>query len=235
MKIQNRLLPIVLCGGTGSRLWPLSRKSFPKQYLKIDPKNNYSFLQTTLNRIKELKNICNPIIVCNEEHRFITAEQIRAIKIRADSILLEPCSRNTAPAIAIAAIHSLGQGYDPTLLIIPSDHQIKNDFQFLEPIKKAEKFVNPEKIILFGIRPQFPSTAYGYIKANEKLTVEDFIPRRIEEFIEKPDQTLANKFCKDDSFTWNSGIFMMKASTIINELRKYSPEIISHCEDSLKK
>ena len=234
MKNQTRLLPIVLCGGSGSRLWPLSRKSFPKQYLKIDPKHENSFLQTTLNRIKELKNICNPIIICNEEHRFITAEQIRAINIRADSILLEPCSRNTAPAIAIAAIHSLENGDDPTLLIIPSDHQIKNNVRFLESIKKAEKFVNPEKIILFGIKPQFPSTAYGYIKANLKLDNGDFTPHRIEKFIEKPEQSLANKFCKDESFSWNSGIFMMKASTIVNELAKYSPEIISHCKDSLK-
>ena len=234
MKNQSRLLPIVLCGGSGSRLWPLSRKSFPKQYLKIDPKNNHSFLQTTLNRIKKIKDIFNPIIVCNEEHRFITAEQIRAIKINPDSILLEPCSRNTAPAIAVAALHSLENGDDPTLLIIPSDHQIRNDIEFLESIKKAEKFVNSERIILFGIKPQFPSTAYGYIKANKKLTIDDFIPHRIENFLEKPKQSLANEFYKNDLFTWNSGIFMTKASTIINELEKYSPEIIFHCKQSLK-
>ena len=119
MKNNNKILPIILCGGSGSRLWPLSRRSFPKQYLSINPQNNYSFLQTTLQRINDLADYENPILICNEEHRFITAEQLRQIKIKPTSILLEPSSQNTAPAIACAALHAISLKNDPILLILP--------------------------------------------------------------------------------------------------------------------
>ncbi len=234
MKKQDSLLPIILCGGSGSRLWPLSRKSYPKQYLKINPKNKYTFLQNTLIRIKALENICDPVIVCNEEHRFITAEQIRDIDIKPQSILLEPLSRNTAPAVAIAALNSISNGDDPILFILPADHQIKNCEKFLESIKDAQKHVTNGKIILFGIKPHFPSTAYGYIKINKKLSNENHSPYQIESFIEKPEKSLANKFFKDELFTWNSGIFMARASTIISELNRYYPEIIFQCKKSLE-
>lgn len=235
MKKQDRLLPIILCGGSGSRLWPLSRKSYPKQYLTINPKNKYSFLQTTLIRIKKLENICDPVIVCNEEHRFITAEQIRDIDINTKSILLEPISRNTAPAIATAALNSISNEDDPILLILPADHQIKNSENFLEALKEAQKHVTERKIILFGIKPHYPSTAYGYIKINKKFTENNFAPHHIENFIEKPEKSLAKKFFKDDLFTWNSGIFMARASTIVGELEKFYPEIIFQCKESLEK
>lgn len=235
MKEQDRLLPIILCGGSGSRLWPLSRKSYPKQYLTINPKNKYSFLQTTLIRIKKLENICDPVIVCNEEHRFLTAEQIRDIDINTKSILLEPISRNTAPAIAIAALNSISNEDDPILLILPADHQIKNSEKFLEALKEAQKHVTERKIILFGIKPHYPSTAYGYIKINKKFTENNSAPHHIENFIEKPEKSLAKKFFKDDLFTWNSGIFLARASTIVGELEKFYPEIIFQCKESLEK
>ena len=179
---SNELLPVILCGGTGSRLWPLSRKSFPKQYLSIDPKANFSFLQTTLNRIKSLENIHSPIIVCNEEHRFITAEQLREINIKPHTILLEPHSKNTAPAIGIAALSSLTKGSDPILLILPSDHQIKNDEEFLSCIKNAQQFACEGKIITFGVKPTSPSTGYGYIKTNTKIYSKELKPYPIEKF-----------------------------------------------------
>ena len=132
MSTKIELLPIILCGGTGTRLWPLSRKSFPKQYLSFTNNKNSSFLQITTQRVKKLKNSENPIIVCNEEHRFITAEQLRRIEVKPKSILLEPTSKNTAPAIAAAALKSVSEGDDPILLILPSDHEISNEENFIK-------------------------------------------------------------------------------------------------------
>ena len=134
MDEESKIVPIILCGGSGSRLWPMSRRSLPKQYLSLNAENKSSFLQITLQRIKNSQQFNDPIIVCNEEHRFITAEQIREININPKSILLEPCSKNTAPAIASAALNSISTGSDPILLILPSDHLIKNNKKFLESI-----------------------------------------------------------------------------------------------------
>ena len=234
MAFKSHILPIILCGGSGSRLWPLSRKSYPKQYLSINPKDKFSFLQKTLNRIKNLENIKEPIIVCNEEHRFITAEQVRELSIQPKSILLEPCSRNTAPAIAIAALCSISDEYDPILLILPSDHQVKNNLVFLKSIREAMKVAMKGKIITFGVKPKNPATGYGYIKSNKSLFEGDFNAYQIERFVEKPDLSLARKLYKNDCFSWNSGILMAKASIIIQELKKYSPEIILHCKESLR-
>mgnify|MGYP001356476190 CR=1 FL=1 len=131
------IVPVILAGGTGSRLWPISRKSFPKQFIEIFNDDNYSLLQKTYKRVEELENISNPIIICNEEHRFITAEQIRKLKIKPNAILLEPFSRNTGPAVAIAALHSLSHGDDPILLILPSDHLIKDQEKFIKSVRNV--------------------------------------------------------------------------------------------------
>ena len=233
MSEKNLLLPIVLCGGSGKRLWPLSRKSFPKQYLSIHNNSNFSFLQKTLIRVKKLDHSIDPMIVCNEEHRFITAEQLREINIKPNAILLEPCIRNTAPAIAIAALHSISNGSDPILLILPSDHQILIEKSFLKSIKYAARYAKEGNIITFGVKPTFPSTGYGYIKSNDAVNEKDFYPSKVEEFIEKPNKFLAKKLFNDNHFTWNSGIFMSKASTIIQELKKYSPKIMNYCEQAI--
>ena len=231
---QTKLLPIILSGGSGSRLWPLSRKSFPKQYLSIDNKSKYSFLQSTLNRIKDLNKENNPIIICNEEHRFITAEQVRIFDINPSSILLEPCSRNTASSVAIAAIHSISKGEDPTLLILPSDHQIKNQDEFMSSIRSAYNFVNAGKILTFGVKPMNPSTGYGYIQSKGSLLNQNRAPSQIMRFIEKPEKSIAEKLFQDDSFSWNSGIFMFKASTIIKELEKYCPKVLIQSRESYR-
>ena len=220
---------MILCGGSGSRLWPLSRKSFPKQYLSIDVNDNFSFLQNTLNRIKKLDDLDNPIIVCNQEHRFITAEQIRKIEIKPKSIILEPSSRNTAPAIAIAALESMKNGKDPILLILPSDHQIKDDQEFLKSIMSVKHINLDKKILTFGVKPHSPTTAYGYIRSRQSKNEKGIFPLKIEKFLEKPNKKLAEELYQDPSYSWNSGIFISKASTIIDELEKYSPDIISNC------
>ena len=137
--LSNTILPVILCGGSGTRLWPLSRKSFPKQFLSLNYKNNYSLIQNTLIRIKNLDNQSNPILICNEEHRFIIAEQMREINIIPSQIILEPFGRNTAPAIAVAALKSLEKGDDPNLLILSSDHHIENEEKFIEILNSGVK------------------------------------------------------------------------------------------------
>ena len=169
LNFKSKLLPIILCGGTGTRLWPLSRKSFPKQYLSMTEQKDSSFLQTTIQRIKDFKNYENPIIVCNEAHRFITAEQLIQINATPSSILLEPSSQNTAPAIAASALRSIAGGDDPILLILPSDHQITNKNHFLNSIEEAQSATLKGEIVTFGIKPTNPSTGFGYIKAKESF------------------------------------------------------------------
>ena len=162
--IKKENYSIILCGGTGTRLWPLSRRSFPKQYLSLESKEENSFLQNTIQRIQNLNNSENPIVVCNEEHRFITAEQLKEIKISPFSILLEPSSQNTAPAIAAASLKAIENGEDPILLILPSDHQIKKEENFLNAIEKAKNAALKNKIVTFGIKPTYPLLVLDTLK-----------------------------------------------------------------------
>ena len=200
----------------------------------MNNKKKSSFLQTTIQRIKGLENCENPIIVCNEEHRFITAEQLRQIGVKPRAIILEPSSQNTAPAIAVSALRSTFNGEDQILLILPSDHQITNEKNFLNSIKKAQPSALEGKIVTFGIKPSYPSTGYGYIKANGAFEKDLNQPSQIEKFIEKPDKDLAENIYQDNNYSWNSGIFMAKASTLIQEVEFFSPEIILHCRNSLR-
>ncbi len=228
------IIPIILCGGSGSRLWPLSRKSFPKQFLSLNSDNEKSLLQETQERIKNLKNCQNPILICNEEHRFVVAEQMREINVKPQSILLEPFGRNTAPAIAVAALKSLQLESDPILLVLSSDHQIQNKLNFIETIEKGLDYVYKNKLVTFGIIPNHPNTGYGYIESEQPFKTNVIEARKIKRFIEKPDIESAKQFCKQKTFTWNSGIFLFKAKTIVNEIRKYYPELLEICKEALK-
>ena len=157
------LVPVILSGGFGSRLWPLSRKSFPKQFLSFDKNSKQSLLQKTQERISILPNICNPIIICNEEHRFIVAEQMREINITPNSILLEPFGRNTAPAITLAALKALESASNPYLLVLSSDHEIKNKENFYAVIEKGLEYASKGRLVTFGVIPDYPETGFGYI------------------------------------------------------------------------
>ena len=231
---KNKIVPIIMCGGSGSRLWPLSRESFPKQYISIDSDQSKSMLQKTQLRINKLNNISDPIFICNEEHRFIVAEQIREINIKEFSILLEPIGRNTAPAITVAALKALEKNSDPILIVLASDHEIKNIEKFLKVIDIGSKFAEKNKLVTFGVVPTSPEIGYGYIKAKKPFedSIEGF---DIESFIEKPDLETAQKLIKDDRYTWNSGIFMFKAKEIIKEIDNYCPEILSSCKKAINK
>ena len=231
---SNALIPVILCGGSGTRLWPLSRQSFPKQFLSLSSNDNYSLLQNTIKRISNLKKISTPILVCNEEHRFLVAEQMRGINVKDFSILLEPFGRNTAPAIAISALKALEKNDDPILLILSSDHEILNKEKFINTLNAGINYAENEKLVTFGIVPTSPETGYGYIKAQKPFT-DNIQGIDIKEFLEKPDLEKAKELIKDKRFTWNSGIFMFKAKTIIAELEKYFPDIVKYSKESLKK
>ncbi len=228
------IFPIILCGGSGSRLWPLSRESYPKQFLSIRKEDEYSLFQKTIKRILTLKNLKKPILVCNEEHRFIVAEQMRQLNIDEFIILLEPFGRNTAPAITLAALKSLELEDDPTLLVLSSDHDIKNVEKFLNVVKTGLKFAENNKLVTFGVVPKSAEIGYGYIKATKPFgeNIEGF---NIESFIEKPDKKTAQKLIKDNRYTWNSGMFMFKAKEIITEINKFSPQILNSCKKAISK
>ena len=231
---SKSIVPVILCGGIGTRLWPLSRKSFPKQFLSLDPNEEKSLLQKTQERINPISNLKNPILICNEDHRFIVAEQFREIKYSPKKIILEPFGRNTAPAITLAALASLENEDDPHLLVLSSDHEIKNNVKFLEVIEEGIKYSSNGRLVTFGIVPQSPEIGYGYIKSKEfnNSTIEGF---NIESFVEKPNKETASQFIKDKRYTWNSGMFLFKAKLVLNEIEKSNPDIIEHCKKALKK
>ncbi len=231
----NPLIPVILCGGSGTRLWPLSRESFPKQYLTIDGSYKKSFLQKTQLRLKGLKNIENPLIICNEEHRFIAAEQMREIDIKPKRILLEPFGRNTAPAITLSALLSLEEYTNPNLLILSADHEIKDVEKFIKVVEKGIKYSEEGKLVTFGVIPESPETGYGYIQGDKPFNKENLVASNIIKFTEKPDYETAKEFIKNKCFTWNSGIFLFKANNILKEIKKFSPEILKYCEKSILK
>ena len=228
------LIPVILSGGSGTRLWPLSRSSYPKQYLILNKRNKFSLLQNTYLRLKGLKDLQDPIIITNEKQRFIVAEQMRDISIKPKSILLEPIGRNTGPAITLAALKALEDNMDPLLLVLSSDHKIEDEEQFREAIEVGISEANKGRLVSFGVVPNRPETGYGYIECFEEVSVENK-PSKIKKFIEKPDLELATKLIKNKNYLWNSGIFLFKASIFLNELKKFEPKIIEICTQSLKK
>ena len=233
MKMDS-LLPLILCGGTGSRLWPLSRESYPKQYLPLTSDTSKTLLQQTIERLSGISNQENPIFICNEQHRFIVAEQLRATNLKPKRIILEPFGRNTAPAIAIAALTATENGADPILLVLSSDHVVKDNEKFLKSIQAAKKYAKKGNLVTFGIIPTSPETGYGYIESVEPLEINSLIASPISKFIEKPDLDKAKRLVSDPRFTWNSGMFLFKASVFLKELQKYSPEVIECCKNALK-
>jgi len=237
MKItDNSIIPVILSGGSGTRLWPLSRESYPKQFLALDSRTNKTLLQRTYERLLGLEGLENPILICNEDHRFIVAEQFREINIDPQAIILEPVGRNTAPAIAVAALKAISLNKDPLLLILAADHLIENIVEFQNVIQSAKTFANKGRIVTFGIVPTCAETGYGYIETKELSSKEDQITGlEINKFIEKPNKEIAKKLIKDSRYTWNSGMFLFKASSIISELKKFYPEIINYCKIAIEK
>ena len=231
--ISNQVIPIILCGGTGSRLWPLSRKSFPKQFLSLTDNKGKTLLQQTQERINEIENIRQPIIICNEEHRFIVAEQMREINVIPERIILEPFGRNTGPAVTLGALLALDIDCDSSVLILSADHEIKNNPKFLQAIKKGMKFSQENRLVTFGVLPTTPETGYGYIEAESKLDFQNNIGSKINQFIEKPNLEKAEELFRKENYAWNSGIFLFKTKTIIQEVNKFCPDMLKNCKKAM--
>ena len=223
-----------MCGGIGTRLWPLSRKSFPKQFLSISSLNKKSLLQNTQKRLEGIDNLIEPILICNKDHRFVVAEQMREIDINPHSILLEPFGRNTAPAILLAALKSLEIEDNPHLLILSADHQIHNDIKFRDLIEIGVSYSEKDKLVTFGVIPRSPEIGYGYIKSEKPFNLQNIEGINISKFIEKPNLETAKELIKDKSYTWNSGIFLFKAKTIINEIKDLNLEIYEACRKTFE-
>ncbi|SEN17597.1 mannose-1-phosphate guanylyltransferase/mannose-6-phosphate isomerase [Nitrosomonas marina] len=223
---MHTLIPVILSGGSGTRLWPLSREKHPKQLLTLV--SDDSLLQATVRRMDGLDdiNIADPIVVCNEEYRFVIAEQLRMMG-RKSTILLEPSGRNTAPALTIAALSALHQNDDPILLIMPSDHVIVDTDAFKQSVQQGIQLALKGFIVTFGVTPDKPETGYGYIQTGDKLTGADAY--NIARFVEKPDTATAQAYLEAGSFLWNSGLFLMHASIWLQAIELCHPKILSAC------
>ena len=223
-----QITPVILSGGSGKRLWPLSRKEHPKQYLPLAGDN--TMLQETILRLSGLDNLADPIIVCNADHRFLVAEQCQQIDIKNPTILLEPVGRNTAPAIAAAALQSLRDSDSSMLLVLSADHVIQDVDAFHDAINIASQQVQSGKLATFGIVPTNANTGYGYIKSSKESNNG---AHKVEEFVEKPDLKTAESYLEQGNYLWNSGMFMFKDTTLINELTVHSLDIVNSVSDAV--
>lgn len=224
----STLIPVILCGGSGTRLWPLSRETYPKQFLRLLGKQ--SLLQQTVQRLNGIEELGAPLLVCNESSRFVAAEQLREIGINDAQILLEPMRRNTAPAIASAALHALSQNEDPLLLVLPSDHVIKDHDAFCTAVHFARQAASDGDLVTFGIKPGGPETGYGYIRAASNETK---VAQQVLEFVEKPNRATAEQYIASGNYYWNSGMFLFRASRYIEELERHEPKIVEACRNAV--
>jgi mannose-1-phosphate guanylyltransferase len=222
------IVPVILAGGSGKRLWPLSRKLYPKQFINLV--NETSLFQDTLLRIPE--NFLKPIIVCNEEHRFIVAEQLRQININPNCIILEPEGKNTAPAITLASLKMTKDNDHSVILVLSADHLIEDTKKFHKSISIALDLAKTGKLVTFGVKPTSADTGYGYIEV-ESNNITNY--SKIKSFKEKPDNHTAQAYLDSGNYLWNSGMFMFQTSKFLNELDNFEPKILNACKKSLEK
>ena len=214
------LTPVLLSGGVGSRLWPVSRETHPKQFLPLA--GELSMLQETLQRTAGLEETA-PLVVCNEEHRFMVAEQLRQVDIKASALILEPQGRNTAPAVALAALQALASDPEALLLVLPADHLIQDVNAFAAAVSQAVPLAEAGRLMTFGVVPSSPETGYGYIKCGPTLAADMY---ELERFVEKPDASTAQAYLDSGSYLWNSGMFLLRAATYLEQLGEYAPQIV---------
>ncbi len=225
------MIPIILSGGSGTRLWPLSRKLYPKQFFPLY--SDKTLFQDTILRVKSFEENL-PIIICNEEYRFIVAENIQNIGCKARNIVLEPTGRNTAPAIACAALIAIkdsNNDNDPVLMVLPADHIIKDISAFADAALNAKKLAEKGHMVTFGIKPTYAHTGYGYIELGKSIEKN---ANEISQFKEKPDKETAEKFIKSGKYLWNSGMFCFKASIYLAELKKYQPKLLEYAKNAVE-
>lgn len=218
--------PVILSGGSGTRLWPLSRGAYPKQFLPLTSER--TMLQETLTRLEGIENLHAPLVVCNEEHRFMVAEQLRGIELEPQAIILEPVGRNTAPAVALAA---MAAGPGEILLVLPADHVIEEIGFFQRAVRQAVEEAEKGHLVTFGIVPSGPETGYGYIRA-DAASKSGGVAMKVDRFVEKPDAKTAEQYLASGDYFWNSGMFVFKASRFLEELEKFNPEMLEACSEA---
>lgn len=228
------LIPVILSGGSGTRLWPLSRELYPKQLLALT--GDTTLLQQTAARLENFDDAAPPIVVCNEEHRFLVAEQLRAMEIAPTAIILEPVGRNTAPATAVAALRAMATDLEALLLVLPADHLIEDVNAFRNAVMAGIEPAREGKLVTFGIKPDKPETGYGYIKKGDGLTVgkkkKTAQAYAVAQFVEKPDIATAKKYLQSGDYLWNSGMFLFRADTFLHELQLHGPAMVEACQKS---
>jgi len=223
------MIPVILSGGSGTRLWPLSRSQYPKQFLPLVAEN--TMLQETLARLDGMAEVETPIVICNHDHRFMVAEQLREMGVDARAIILEPVGKNTAPAVAIAALAA--ESADDVLLILAADHVIENVPAFQQIVDRACAAAEAGHLVTFGVVPTGPETGYGYIRrGNVRRGESAFF--RVDAFVEKPDLSTAQAYLKSGRYYWNSGMFAFKASRYLEELEQFHPEMLEVCREAFR-
>ena len=230
--MTSKLYPVVLCGGAGSRLWPMSRQLLPKQFLPLVSER--TMLQETVERLRGLAGAEPPTVVSNHEHRFLVAEQLRAINAAPRAQILEPIGRNTAPAVAVAALALERADPDAVMLVLPADHLIRDVETFHLAIRKAAAAARAGFLVTFGIRPDHAATGYGYIEGGEPIADHDSV-FHVARFVEKPDAATARKFLERGTFAWNSGMFVFGARRYLEELGRHAPEMLAACRAAWEK
>jgi len=218
--------PVILSGGSGTRLWPLSRSMYPKQFIRFFNGQGTSFLGASLQRLKREAGFEPPILLCNNDHRFLVKEELDRAGIKPRAIILEPVARNTAAAIAVAALTVGETNPGAVLAVMPSDHVIRDEAKFVEAVRRAAKVASTGKLVLFGIKPDSPHTGYGYIRQGAALEGFNGGAFKVDNFFEKPDAPTASGYVADGRYFWNSGIFVLHARTFIEELQRLEPRIL---------
>jgi len=212
--------PVILSGGSGTRLWPLSRANKPKQFLSLDGSD--TLFQQTISRAAKLSGVGAPLVVCSDQHRFMVAEQLQELGVSEATILLEPVARNTAPAIALASLAAMQEDPDAMLLVLPADHIIKDNEAFVRAVESALPATREGWLVTFGITPDEPETGFGYIRKGDALDAKAF---KVEQFVEKPNQETAERYLASGEYSWNSGMFLFRATTFWSELEKHAPNL----------